>query len=83
MFAVYDTDGLRFRDTLEKLRQVQPAIATTGFQLRSNVTEHETQPGPLNITGNTSEKIVSSKVQQAYKEMLHLNQLNRLCMPTS
>ena len=74
MFAVYDTEGLRFRDTLEKLRQVQPATATTGFQLRSNVTEHETQPGPLNITGNTTEKIVSSKAQQAYKEMLHLNQ---------
>lgn len=57
--------------------------ATTGFQLRSNVTERETQPGPLNITGNTTENIVSSKAQQAYKEMLHLNQLNRLCMPTS
>ena len=27
MFAIYDTGGLRFRDTLEKLRQVQPASA--------------------------------------------------------
>ena len=74
MFAVYDTEGLRFSDTLEKLRQVQPATATTGFQLRSNVTKRETQPDPLNITGNTTENIVSSKAQQAYKEMLHLNQ---------
>ena len=33
-----------------------------------------TQPDTLNITGKTAEKIVSSKAQQAYKEMLHLNQ---------
>jgi CBS-domain-containing membrane protein len=78
MFAVYDTEGLRFRDTLEKLRQVLHATTTTGFQLRSNVTKHETQPGPLNITGNKTEKIVSSKAQQTYKVMLHLNQRKQI-----
>lgn len=78
MFAIYDTEGLRFRDTLEKLRQVQPATATAGFQLRSNVTEDESQPDTLNITGKTAEKIISSKAQQAYKEMLHLNQREQI-----
>jgi CBS-domain-containing membrane protein len=74
MFAIYDKAGLRFRDTLEKLRQVQPVTATADFQLRSNVTERETQPDPLRVNGKTTEKIVSSKAQQAYKEMLQLNQ---------
>lgn len=74
MFAIYDTEGLRFRDTLEKLRQVQPVTTNAGLKMRSNVSEQETQLEPFNTTGKTSEKIVSSKAQQAYKEMLNLNQ---------
>ncbi len=74
MFAIYDIEGLRFRDTLEKLRQVQPASAAARLELKPNLIEQETQPDSFNKTGETSEKVVSRQAQQAYKEMLHLNQ---------
>lgn len=67
MFAIYDTEGLRFRDTLEKLRQVQPVLVAARLDLKSDIIEQET-------TAKTSESIVSRQAQQAYKEMLHLNQ---------
>jgi acetoin utilization protein AcuB len=70
MFAIYDTEGLRFRDTLEKLRQVQPLPATTRVDLKSSLAEPETRKA----TAKTSQSIVSRQAQQAYKEMLHLNQ---------
>lgn len=73
MFAIYDTGGLRFRDTLEKLRQVQPTSAAVGLELKPGLNEHATQPESFNIAGNTSEKLVSRLAQKAYKEMLHLN----------
>ena len=34
MFAIYDTNGLYFRDTLEKLRQVQPVAAANSVAWR-------------------------------------------------
>lgn len=67
MFAIYDTEGLRFRDTLEKLRQVGPVFDAARLDLKSNLLEQET-------TAKTSESIVSRQAQQAYKAMLHLNQ---------
>ena len=70
MFAIYDTEGLRFRDTLEKLRQVQPVLVTSRLDLKSNLVDHETQ----STNTKTSESIVSRQAQQAYKAMLHLNQ---------
>ncbi|MBT3203624.1 MAG: CBS domain-containing protein [Gammaproteobacteria bacterium] len=73
MFAIYDIQGLRFRDTLEKLRQVQQPSATARLQLHSNVAEDET---PV-VSGSASSKAdmaLSSQAQQAYRDMLHLNQ---------
>ena len=70
MFAIYDTEGLRFRDTLEKLRQVQPVLVTSRLDLKSNLVDHETQ----STNTKSSESIVSRQAQQAYKAMLHLNQ---------
>lgn len=46
MFAIYNIEGRRFRDTLENMRKVRKSLATPGMQLRSNVSEDETQPIP-------------------------------------
>ena len=70
MFAIYDTEGLRFRDTLEKLRQVQPVLAASRIDLKPNLVEHEAKK----TSAKTSESIVSRQAQQAYKTMLNLNQ---------
>lgn len=73
MFAIYDIEGLRFRDTLEKLREVQQPSATAGLPLQSNVAEDETQPALGTVMGKGT-MTVSSQAQQAYRDMLHLNQ---------
>jgi CBS-domain-containing membrane protein len=73
MFAIYDTNGLYFRDTLEKLRQLQPVTAATKSQLRSNTTDSEPSDERHHVTAKLPDDVVSSKAQQAYKEMLHLN----------
>jgi len=72
MFAIYDTRGRRFRDTLENLRKVQAAPATTMMQLRANVSEDETIPVPA--SGHSGETEVSRKALQAYRDIRHLNQ---------
>ncbi len=72
MFAIYDTNGLYFRDTLEKLRQVQPVAAATGSRLKTDTAE--SPPERHYVTGKSPDDVVSGKAQQAYKEMLHLNQ---------
>ena len=73
MFAIYDLGGLRFRDTLEKLRRVQPTTAADGLAPKPSLVDHNTQPESFSITNNTSDKLVSHQAQKAYKEMLHLN----------
>lgn len=74
MFAIYDIEGRRFRDTLENLRKLRETQASHGMQLRSNVSEDETQPIPGTARSKTGATTVSSKARQTYKEMLHLNQ---------
>lgn len=74
MFAIYDTNGLRFRDTLEKLRQVQPISAAARLDLKPNLVEHDTPPESFNINSKISEKLVSRQAQRTYMDMLHLNQ---------
>lgn len=73
MFAIYDIEGLRFRDSLEKLRRVQQPLAADEVQLRSNVVEKETQSAPDTLSGNPAITL-SSQAQQAYRDMLQLNQ---------
>jgi len=73
MFAIYDTNGLYFRDTLEKLRQLQPVTVATKSQLRSNTTDSEPSDERHHVTAKLPDDVVSSKAEQAYKEMLHLN----------
>ena len=74
MFAIYNIEGRRLRDTLENLRKVQETQASRGTQLRTNVSEDETQPIPGAASGRTGGTTVSRKARQAYKEMLHINQ---------
>ena len=74
MFAIYDTKGRRFRDTLETLRKVRAIHGKPGMQLRSNVSEGETQTTPTVSGGKSGGPILSSKALRAYREMLQLNQ---------
>ena len=73
MFAIYDANGRRFRDTLENLRKVRAIQGRPGMQLGSNVSEDETQTIPSATGGRTGETVLSSKALQAYREMLQLN----------
>ena len=74
MFAIYDINGRRFRDTLENLRKVRAIHGRPGMQLRSNVSEGETQATPIVTGSKTGEPILSGKALQAYRDMLQLNQ---------
>lgn len=74
MFAIYNTDGRRFRDTLENLRKVQESAAIRRTQLPSNVAEDETQPIQGETSGRTETTTVSDKARHAYREMLNLKQ---------
>jgi CBS-domain-containing membrane protein len=73
MFAIYDVEGRRFRDTLENLRKVQKMQASTRSRTASATAEGE--PHPIADTGGdvTGGVPVSSKAVQAYREMRHLN----------
>ena len=72
MFAIYDTRGRRFRDTLENLRKIQAPQATSRMRLHTNVSEDETIPVPT--SSNSGQVAVSNKALQAYRDIRHLNQ---------
>jgi len=69
MFAIYDIEGRRFRNTLENLRKVRETRASAKTLLWSNLDEDEKR----HISGNTGGVVVSTKAVQAYREMRHLN----------
>jgi len=72
MFAIYDTRGRRFRDTLENLRKIRAPQATAGKQLQTNVSDDETIP--VSTSSNNGQTAVSNKAMQAYRDVRHLNQ---------
>ncbi len=75
MFAIYDIEGRRFRNTLENLRKVREVQSSAETLLWSNSAEGEARAiAGGNSGGNTPESVVSSKAVQAYREMRHLNQ---------
>ena len=73
MFAIYDFQGRRFRDTLENLRKVRETQASQNIQSRLNLSEDETLPIPAVGSGKTLGTAVSSKALQAYREMRQLD----------
>jgi len=60
-------------DSLENLHKVREIQASSGIQLRSNISKDETQP-IADASRKTEGTVVSSKALQAYREMRHLNQ---------
>ena len=75
MFAIYDIQGLRFRNTLEHLHKIKPTPASQKTTLRSddanqalkNLAEEAAERKPDNPP-------LSLKAQQAYREILHLTE---------
>lgn len=78
MFAIYNVDGCRFRDTLENLRKVRKTQSSPGAQLQSDVAEEETQPVATAGGAKTGGVFISSTAQQAYRDMLQLNQREQI-----
>ncbi len=73
MFAIYDIQGRRFRDTLENLRKVREIQTSQNIQSRSNLSADQTLPVPAFGSGKTRGTAVSSKALQAYREMRELD----------
>jgi len=73
MFAIYDIEGRRFRNTLENLRKIRQIRASAETLLRPNRSEDEIQPVPGTAGDKTGAPAVSSKAVQAYREIRHLN----------
>lgn len=74
MFAIYDIEGRRFRNTLENLRKVRETQTSAKTQFWSTLAEDQIRQVPGATAGKTGGAIVSSKAVQAYREMRHLNQ---------
>jgi len=73
MFAIYDIEGRRFRNTLENLRKVREVRASTETRLWSNRSEGRIQPAPGSAGDKAGALPVSSKAVQAYRDIRHLN----------
>ncbi|MDJ0808148.1 MAG: CBS domain-containing protein [Gammaproteobacteria bacterium] len=73
MFAIYDIQGRRFRDTLENLRKVRETQVSQGVHSQSDLTEDETLPIPDAGSAKAQDSPVSKKALQAYREMRHLD----------
>lgn len=73
MFAIYDIEGRRFRNTLENLRKVREIRASARTLLWSNRPEDEMRSVPGTAGDKTSAPAVSGKAVQAYREIRHLN----------
>ncbi|MBT8128338.1 MAG: CBS domain-containing protein [Gammaproteobacteria bacterium] len=73
MFAIYDIQGRRFRDTLENLRKVEK-INDGGRARSSDKTyEGEQRPTPGTTRAESGGVPVSNNAVHAYREMLRLN----------
>lgn len=73
MFAIYNIQGRRFRDNLEKLQKVRQVNENEQARFHENVAQDET----LVIQGASAQdrlEMQSAKGVQAYRDQLHLNQ---------
>lgn len=74
MFAIYDIDGRRFRDTLENLRKISKIQTENGMILQTDVSQDETLPTSKDIYSGNEDFGVSGKAIAAYREMRQLYQ---------
>lgn len=73
MFAIYDIEGRRFRDTLENLRKVEKINDGARARSPDKTYEGEQRPTPGTIRAESSGVPVSNRAVDAYREMLQLN----------
>lgn len=71
MFAIYNSEGRQFRNTLENLRNV-PAIQAGKNPLHKNISADETIFDSELTSRGQNELQVSRKAQQAYREIRQL-----------
>lgn len=73
MFAIYNIEGRRFRDSLENMRKVQKTQATEGMKFQTDVSQDETLPIQGAASGRSAESTISSEALQAYQQTRHIN----------
>lgn len=82
MFAIYNTQGRRFRDNLENLKKVHRPDITHKVPFHVDTAQDET----VVIQGSSSETSAdgrsdagNQKATKAYQEMLHINDRTPIC----
>ncbi|WP_040726181.1 HPP family protein [Thiomicrorhabdus sp. Kp2] len=73
MFAIYNIEGRRFRDNLEKLKKVHSPHKNQQADFHQNIAQDET----VIIQGTATEKINSQGID-AYRKMLHANERTQI-----
>jgi CBS-domain-containing membrane protein len=73
MFAIYDIEGLRFRDTLENLRKVEGIKNSTRARASDKTFEGEQRPIADAASTESGGVPIPNKAVHAYREMLQLN----------
>lgn len=75
MFAIYDIQGWRFKNTLEHLHKIRATPAIQRASLRTDDGEQALQNLAEQTTGHTpANPTVSLKARKAYREILHVTE---------